>query len=280
MKVFLNGKIIAAGDAKISPLDRSFLFGDGAYEVVPFFNRKPFEMLAHLERLQKTLDGIALANPYNINEWQKIINEVVATSETADLALYLQVSRGEYEKRDHVFPAITTPTVFIAPFAMSRPTAKMLSEGAEVITTEDKRWFFCNYKTTSLLGNVLARNLSAQAGAIETLLFRDGYLSEGSATNAFVVKNGEILIVPDTHLILKGITYSVVEKLVHKNKLPFQKRPVSKDEVFNADEIWLTSSTKMVLPITKIDGKAVGNGKVGEVFKKTNQLIWEYQAKS
>lgn len=280
MQVFLNGSILPIEQAKISPLDRAFLFGDGVYEVIPYFNKKPFELIPHLQRMQRTLDGIELTNPYNYDEWEKLINEVVASAEYSDVALYIQISRGEYTKRDHAYPANTKPTVFIAPLPMSRPTAEMINNGVSVVSTDDKRWFYCQFKTTALLGNVLARNLSAKVGAIETIMFREGFLSEASASNVFVVSNGEILIVPDDNLILRGITYEVVERLAKENNLPHSKRLISKAEVFSADEVWLTSSTKMVLPVTQIDDQKVGNGEVGEVFKNMFKLINDYQQKS
>ena len=279
MQVYLNGKILPIEEAKISPMDRSFLFGDGVYEVIPFFDKRPFELKAHLERLQRSLDGIYLPNPYSIDEWQKIIEQVVEVSQYSDLALYLQISRGEYSKRDHVFPEHLKPTIFIAPFELHRPTERILTEGIEVVTTEDQRWFHCNLKTTSLLGNLLARCVSAKIDASETIMIRDGYVTEASAANIFVVKDNQVLIVPDDNLILRGITYSIIESLLAENNIAFQKRKITKDELINADEVWLSSSTKMVIPVTKIDGKIIKNGKAGPAFQTISKLIWQYQSR-
>ncbi len=273
MTAYLNGQYLPLAEAKISPMDRGFLFGDGAYEVIPVYSRFPFRMDEHLRRMQTTLDGIRLVNPYTIEEWRAIILHIIATADFTDQAVYLQVTRGADGhgaelRRDQAFPKVVTPTVFVYTAKMVNPSAAQHEAGIACITTADIRWACCDMKTVSLLANCLTRQLAVDAGCIEAIMLRDGYLTEGAASNIFVVKNGVILTPPKNHLILPGITYDVVLELAARHGAAFEVRPVSEAEVRAADELWMTSSTKEVLPISILDGAPVGSGKPGPVGKQ------------
>ena len=258
---YLNGQYLPLSEARISPLDRGFLFADGVYEVIPVYNRVPFRGDEHLVRFQKSFDGIGLANPYSMDEWREIIANVIAKADFEDQAVYMQVTRGADVKRDAAFPkADVKPTVFVFTAPMVKPSAEARANGVAVVSAPDIRWTRCNFKTVSLLPNAMTRQISASVGATETVMFRDGFLTEGSASNIFVVKNGVILAVPQDNRILAGITYDVVIELAKKHGARYEVRMITENEVRNADELWVTSSTKEVLPITTLDGKPVGHG--------------------
>ncbi len=268
--VYLNGSFVALGDAKVSVLDRGFIFGDGVYELVPVYGREPFRLPHHLARLQRSLDGIGLANPYTNPQWEAIIRELVARQPYADQGVYFQVTRG-VAKRDHTFPKGVPPTVFMMSNPLASPTREQVERGVAVVTAEDNRWHRCDLKTISLLGNVLMRQLAAEAGAVETVMFRDGCLSEASASNVLVVIGGAIVVPPKDNLILPGITYDAAVEFAHEAGVPVVTRPVPKAEALAADEMWLSSSTKEVLAVTTVDGKPFAGGKPGPVFRK----IWD-----
>ncbi len=273
MTAYLNGQYLPIEEAKVSPMDRGFLFGDGAYEVIPVYSRCPFRMDEHLRRLQVTLDGIRLANPHTIEEWRAIILRIIASSEHGDQAVYLQVTRGAdgegaAVRRDQGFPKVVKPTVFVFTAKMVNPSAAQHESGIACITAADIRWARCDMKTVSLLANCLIRQLAVDAGCVETIMLRDGFLTEGAASNIFVVKNGVILTPPKDHQILPGITYDVVLELAAQHGAPCEVRPVSEAELRSADELWMTSSTKEVLPISTLDGKPVGSGKPGPVGRQ------------
>ena len=268
MIAFLNGQFLPLSEARISPLDRGFLFGDGAYEVIPVYSRCPFRMDEHLRRLQTTLDGIRLPNPHGIAQWREIILHIITHADFVDQAVYIQVTRGADSKRDQAFPHGVPPTVFVFTALMVNPSPAQRETGIAAITAPDLRWSRCDFKTVSLLPNVLARQLAADAGCVETIQLRDGYLTEGAASNIFVVKNGLILTPPKDHRILPGITCDVLLELAAQYAAPHEVRPVSEAELCSADEVWMTSSTKEVLPITTLDGQPVGNGKPGPVGRQ------------
>jgi D-alanine transaminase len=267
MTVYLNGRFLPIEEATISVLDRGFIFGDGVYEVIPIYARQPFRMAQHLKRLQYSLDGIRLANPHSDAEWASLIGELSMKQPFADQALYLQVTRGA-AKRDHAFPSVVAPTVFMMSNPIPTPSREQVEQGVAVVTAEDNRWHRCDLKTTSLLGNVLMRQLAADAGAIETVMFRDGYLTEASASNVLLVRDGSILAPPKDNLILPGITYDAALEFAQRAGIPIEVRPVQRAEALAADEMWLSSSTKEVLAVTKVDGKAFGSGLPGPLFKK------------
>src|SRR5438067_4325695 len=204
--VYLNGEFLALEDARVSVLDRGFIYGDGVYEVIPVYARQPFRMPHHLRRLQYSLDGIRLANPHTEAQWEALVRELIAKQPFLDQALYLQITRG-VAKRDHAFPPGVPPTIFMMSNPFPFPTREQIENGVAVVTAEDNRWRRCDLKTISLLGNVLMRQLAADAGAAETVMFRDGYLTEASSSNVLVVIDGTIVAPPKDNLILPGITY-------------------------------------------------------------------------
>lgn len=283
MQVYLNGRFLPLDEARISPLDRGFLFGDGVYEVIPVYSRRPFRIEEHLRRLQTSLDGIRLANPYSLGEWQRLIGDMIRLSEWEDQGVYLQVTRGAASSmplRDHPFPQPEPePTVFMLPGPLVTPSAAVLAAGATAVTRVDNRWLRCDLKTTALLANVLLRQEAVDAGCTETLLLRDGFLSEGSASNIFIVKNGLLLAPPKSNLMLPGVTYDVVLELAAANGVPSEVRPITEAELRAADEVWMTSSTKEVLAITTLDGQPVGTGRPGPLAQRMHALYQQFKNK-
>ena len=272
MIVYLNGKFLPIEDASISVLDRGFIYGDGVYELIPVYRRQPFRLPQHLARLQHSLDGIRLANPHTDAEWTSIVGEIIARQPFDDQGVYFQVTRG-VAKRDHTFPKDVPATVFMMSNPLATPSAEQIEHGVAVVTAEDNRWQRCDLKTISLVGNVLMRQLAADAGAVETVMFRDGHLTEASASNVLVAIGGGIVAPPKDRLILPGITYGAAWDLAREAGIAFEIRPVTKAEALSADEMWLTSSTKEVLAITTLDGQPFAGGKPGALFRKMHALF-------
>jgi D-alanine transaminase len=283
-RVFLSGQWLPADEARVSVMDRGFLFGDGVYEVIPVYSRQPFRLEQHLARLQKSLDGIQLANPYRLEEWIAIVLQLAGEAEWQDQSIYIQVTRGPMAVRNHAFPKEITPTVLLLAEAMSTPPASQREQGIAAVSAADIRWLRCDLKTTSLLANCLLRQLAVSAGCVETVLFRDGFLTEGSASSIFVVKDGVLLAPIKNHLMLPGITYDVVLELAAQHGLPHEVRDITEAETRDADELWMCSSTKEVLPIVALDGRAVGKtagtgGTPGPVFTRMYDWYQEFKAK-
>lgn len=264
--VYLNGSYLPMSEARVPVLDRGFIFGDGVYEVIPVYARAPFRLEQHLRRLQYSLDGIRMANPCSDAEWRRLMLGLIDRCPHDDQSLYLQVTRG-VARRDHAFPKDARPTVFMMTGALSTPSPELLAGGACAVTAADNRWLRCDIKSTALLGNVLLRQLAVDAGAHETVLIRDGFLTEGSASNVFVVRDGVILAPPKSNLILPGTTYDVIVELAEAGGMPIEIRPVSEGELRAADELWITSATREVLAVTRLDGRPVGAGTPGPVFR-------------
>jgi D-alanine transaminase len=269
--VYLNGRFLPLHEACIPVLDRGFIFGDGVYEVIPAYSGHPFRMAQHLARLQTSLDAIRLPNPLSVVQWGRLVKKLIGLNEGKDQAVYLQVTRG-VAKRDHAFPAAATPTVFMMSNAMSTPARSLVQRGCSCVSATDNRWLRCDIKSTSLLGNVLMRQRAAEADCLETLMFRDGFLSEASSSNVLVVHGRTVSAPPNNHLVLPGTTNDVVIELLRKARIPLSLREIHEDEVRAADEIWLTSATKEVLAVTRLDGVPVGGGKPGPVFKRVYKL--------
>jgi len=274
----LNGAFLPLEDARVPVLDRGFIFGDGVYEVIPVYSRHPFRLAEHLQRLQHSMEGIRLANPHSDAEWHELVRELVARNAGEDQYLYLHITRG-VARRDHAFPpADTPPTVFMMSSPLT-PAAQALREhGVSAITAPDNRWLRCDIKAISLLPNVLLRQLAVEAGAAETVMLREGFLSEGAASNIFVVKDGVLFAPPKDHLMLPGITYDVVLELAAAHGIPARVAPVAESTLRSADEIWLTSSTREVQAITRLDGNPVGTGEPGPLFRKMDQFYQDYKA--
>jgi D-alanine transaminase len=268
--VYLNGEFMPITEARVSVLDRGFIYGDGVYEVVPVYGREPFRMPQHLARLRHSLDGVGMPHPMSDAAWTDLLRALVAKQPFADQAVYFQVTRG-VAKRDHAFPKGVPPTVFMMSNPLTLPSREQVERGVAVVTADDNRWQRCDLKTTSLLGNVLMRQLAADAGAVETVMFRDGLLTEASASNVLAVIDGVIVAPPKDHLILPGITYDATLEFAQTAGMPLVVRAVRRDEALAAAELWLSSSTKEVLAITTVDGQPFGGGKPGPVFRR----VWE-----
>ncbi len=274
--VYLNGDFLAADQAKISVFDRGFLLGDGVYEVIPVYNGHSFQLSNHLARLQASLDGVKMKNPLSTLEWQSMIAQLIERNGCGDQSLYLQVTRG-VAARDHVFPKGVTPTVF----AMSNPLLSLpenyKKQGIAAITLSDIRWQNCNIKAISLLANSLLKQQALEAGAQEALLIRDGYLTEGAASNAYVVINGTIYTSPKDTTILPGITRQVLISLANNAAIPLIEKAVTTTQLQQADEVWVSSSTREILPITELDGDSVGKGVPGPLWQQIDKLYQHYK---
>ncbi|MBU0751626.1 MAG: D-amino acid aminotransferase [Gammaproteobacteria bacterium] len=258
--VYLNGEFMPLAEARVPVMDRGFLFGDGVYEVIPVYSRRPFRLTEHLRRLHASLAAIRLEPPHGEAEWGAIVERIVAAADFADQSVYLQVTRGPMAVRNHAIPNVVTPTVFVMTEPLVTPPAELREQGIAAVSAADNRWLRCDIKATSLLANCLLRSRAVDHGCAETVLFRDGFLIEGAASNIFAVKDGVLLAPIKNHLMLPGITYDVVLELAARHGLPVQVRDVLEDEARNADELWMTSSTKEVLPIVMLDDKKVGAG--------------------
>jgi D-alanine transaminase len=274
--VFLNGEVLPLEEAKVPVLDRGFIFGDGVYELVPVYSRVAFRLDEHLARLERSLGEAKIRNPYSPQRWREIIYQLVDAQPFEDQGVYFQVTRG-VAKRDHAFPKDAQPTVFMMSNPLVNPPRAQVEAGGTAVSAQDNRWLRCDIKSISLLGNVLARQISADAGAAETILFRDGRLTEASASNVFIVKRGVIVSPPKSSLILPGITYDVMAELARANGMPLEFREVPEVDVRAADEIWVTSSSKEVLAIVSLDGRKVGDGKPGPQFRRMYELYQEFK---
>jgi len=245
---------------------------------VPVYSRVPFRLDEHLARLERSLGEAKIRNPYSRARWREIIYRLIDAQPFEDQGVYFQVTRG-VAKRDHAFPKDAQPTVFMMSNPLVNPPRAQVDAGGAAVSAQDNRWHRCDIKSISLLGNVLARQISAEAGAAETILFRDGKLTEASASNVFIVRGGVIVSPPKTSLILPGITYDVVAELARANAMPLEFREVAEAEVRSADEIWVTSSSKEVLAIVTLDGRKVGDGKPGPLFRRMHELYQEFKRK-
>ena len=276
--VYLNGHFLPLAAADVSPLDRGFLYGDGVYEVIPVYSRRPFRIDEHLKRLQATLAGIRLANPLAVDAWKDLISRLVESAPWEDQSIYLQVTRGADDKRDHAFPPATVPpTVFAFASPLVTPSAEVRACGVGAITVPDLRWARCDLKVVSLLANVLARQQAVDQGCAEALLIRDGFVKEGAASNIFVVRDGVLLAPPKTQLMLPGITYDVILELAERHGQALEVREIAEAELRAADEVWMTSSTKEILAITTLDGVPVGSGRPGPFGERMWQWYQDFK---
>lgn len=280
MNAYLNGVFLPLAEARVSALDRGFVFGDGVYEIVPVYSNKPFRLDAHLHRLQASLDGIRLANPHGMAEWRELIGRLVARQDFPDQSVCIQVTRGapvSAPLRDHPFPEGVAPTVFMfaQPLVTASPAQK--AAGARAVTAVDNRWLRCDIKAISLLANVLLRQRAVDADCAETVLLRDGFLTEGAASNIFVVKDGVLRSPPPSNLMLTGITYDVVLELAAAHGIPHELRAIPEAEVRNADELWMTSSTREIMPIVQLDDIPVGAGVAGPLAQRMDRLYQTFK---
>ena len=273
---YLNGEFLPLDQAKISVLDRGFIFGDAIYEVIPVYRRKPLRLAAHIARLQRSLDEIRIASPHSDGEWAGLIGDLVNYSEHDDQAVYLQVTRG-VAKREFGLLQGVEPTVFMLSSPFVSPPQQQIDNGVAAVSLVDFRWLRCDIKSTSLLGANMLRQFANDAGGAECVLFRDGYLTEGSSSNIFVVRNGVLVTPAKSRLALPGITYELLLELALANGVPTQVRDVAEPEVKAADELMLSASLRELLAITQLDGKPVGDGKPGEVFRRLYELFQAYK---
>jgi D-alanine transaminase len=278
MTVFLNGRLLPIEQATVSVLDRGFIFGDGVYELVPVYSRVPFRLEEHLARLERSLGETRIRNPYSRAQWRAHIYALIDAQPFEDQGIYFQVTRG-VAKRDHAFPVNVEPTVFMMSNPLVNPQPAQVEKGASAVSAQDYRWLRCDIKSISLIGNCLLRQISAEAGGAETILFREGKLTEASASNVFIVKRGVIQSPPKSNLILPGITYDVVVELARANGLPLEFKDIPEADVRAADELWVSSSSKEVLAIVELDGKRIGDGRPGPVFRRMFQLYQEFKQK-
>ena len=274
---YLNGEFLPLDQAKISVLDRGFIFGDAIYEVIPVYRRKPLRLAAHLARLNRSLSEIRIDAPLSDGDWTGIIDELIGFQASDDQAIYLQVSRGVAKREFGLLQGIE-PTVFVVSNPFLPPPKQHIDNGIAAVSLPDFRWLRCDIKSTSLLGANMLRQFANDAGGAECVLFRDGLLTEGSSSNIFVVKNGVLITPPKSRLILPGITYDLLLELASANDVPTQVRDVPEIEVKTADELMLSASLRELLAITQLDGKPVGSGAPGPVFKRLYELFATYKA--
>lgn len=274
--VYLNGEFLPSDQARVSVFDRGFIFGDGVYEVIPVFGGRLFRLPHHLARLEASLAAIRLRNPHAASEWNTIFTRLMAQNGTGDQSIYLQVTRG-VAPRDHAFPPNVTPTVFAYAQPLKYPPAEQLAQGVAAITTEDIRWRRCDIKAIALLANALLRQQAIEQGAVEAILVRDGFVTEGAASNIFIFSGNRLVTPPKGPYILPGVTRDLVVEIARAKNIPCDEQAVSIEALRSADEIWLTSSTKEILPITHLDGRPVGSGKPGPMHARMFALYKEYK---
>ncbi len=275
--VYLNGKTLPIEEACVSVLDRGFLLGDGVYEVIPAYAGKLFRLDQHLERLNNSLGAIGIINPHTHDEWKTILQKLVTEHGTDDYSVYLQVTRGVAAKRDHVFPEEVIPTVFVMCNPIPPVDDTILQYGVTAITLDDIRWKRCDIKAITLLANVILKQEAHDSDAAEAILIKDGMALEGAASNLFIVMKGKIITPPKSNQLLPGVTRDLVLELAEVNGIPFKERPVMKQELLNAQEIWLTSSTREILPVTKLDNERVNDGKPGAFWINMIDLYRQYK---
>lgn len=274
--VYLNGKYLPLNEAKVSVLDRGFIFGDGVYEVIPSYGSKALRFEHHMQRLQNSLDAVRIKNPLSNAQWQEIINKLISETDSQDQYIYLHITRG-VACRDHRFPDEAKPTVFVMSNVLNPVEARLLETGIAAVTLDDIRWQYCNIKAIALLPNILLRQQAIDKGAAEAILIRDGNMTEGAASNIFIVSDGVIKTPPKDNKLLPGITRDLVVELAKSHNMPIEETTISEKEFLAADEIWLTSSTKEILPITKINDQQVANGKPGAVWRDMYSKYQDYK---
>jgi D-alanine transaminase len=272
----LNGDYLPLADARVSPLDRAFLFGDAVYEVLPIYAARPFRLREHLDRLNRSLAGIRMPPPRSHVEWAHMCRELISRNSAGEAYLYLQVTRGAELGRNHAWPENLKPTLFAYVTALEPLPAAILDEGVSAVTAAETRWARRDIKSTALLANILLKKLGADAGAFETIMLENGELTEGSSTTVHVVKDGVIHTPPNGHHILPGTTRDVVTELAARLDLRCESRRVTEAMLRAADEIWLAFATRGVLPVTTLDGAPVGSGKPGPLFKRMSAAFAGY----
>ncbi|MEW6648033.1 MAG: D-amino acid aminotransferase [Pseudomonadota bacterium] len=274
--VYLNGSFLPVHEAHVSVMDRGFLFGDGVYEVIPVYGGRAFRLEHHLQRLDHSLQGVRIGNPLDHGQWSDVLTALIRHNGGGDQSLYLQVTRGVAPRRDHAFPAGVPPTVFAMSTPLSEPGATVQG-GITAVTVDDIRWKHCDIKAITLLPNVLMRQQAIDAGAAEAILLRDGHATEGSASNVFIVRDGVVITPPKSNLLLPGITRDLAVELCHANDIPCREADISEADLRNADEVWVTSSTREVVAVTQLDGQPIGDGRPGPLWQRISALYSAYK---
>jgi len=274
---YINGDFVPFDEARISPFDRGFLFGDGVYEVMPIYSGRPFRFQSHLERLERSCRELRMDNPLTADQWRRLVATLIERNGSGDQYIYWQVTRGAERGRNHAPLPDVPRTIFAFCAPLPVITAATLEKGLACVTAQDTRWARCDIKSVALLANVLLRQLSVDAGASETILFRDGELTDASSSTVYVVKDGELRAPPNSHAILPGITRSVLEEVADRARIPYRISRVTETELRSADEIWLTSATREVAAVTTLDGKPVRNGKPGPLWQRAYAAFQDYK---
>ncbi|MES0326907.1 MAG: D-amino acid aminotransferase [Gammaproteobacteria bacterium] len=275
--VFLNGEYLPVEQATVSVLDRGFLFGDGIYEVIPVFGLKPLRIDEHLQRLQNSLSRISMDNPFDNDAWKQIFDKLLAQNPGDDRAIYLQITRGAHPVRDLKIQAANCPTIFMMVLQVGAVDVSELEKGIETVTIDDFRWHACDIKSISLVANVMLREQATQSGVIDAILVREGYVTEGTASNFFMVKDNVLYTPPTSQHLLPGITRDLVLELARENGIKCEVRQIAEAELESADEIWLTSSTREIAPVIRLNGKDVANARAGLVWKKMIHIYQDYK---
>lgn len=275
--VYLDGEYLPLSQAKVSVLDRGFLFGDGVYEVVPVFGGRPLRLREHLDRLQRSMDRVSLHNPLTRSQWQRIFDGLLDKNPGDDRAIYLQVTRGVAPIRDLSVGAGTRPTVFVMVNEIRQADFTELQAGISAIKVEDFRWKACDIKSISLIANVMIRLRANQSEVVDAILVRDGLVTEATASNVFLVNRGIISTPTKSEHLLAGITRDLVIELARANGLTVEERDIDENELETADEIWLTSSTREIAPVVRLDDRVVGHGVAGECWKKMVTIYSHYK---
>lgn len=271
--VYLNGDYLPLADAKISVMDRGFLFGDGVYEVIPAYSGQLFRLEDHLERLDNSLRAIRLQNPHSHDQWRNLLTPLLKKG--LDQSVYLQITRGTAPKRDHAFPANVTPTVFAMVSGITPHSDP--DNGVKALSMEDSRWKLCDTKAITLLANVLLRQEAVDNGCAEAILFKENYLTEGAASNVFAVIDGILMTPPKSPAILPGITRDVILEIARKSNIPCSEQAISKADIKKASELWITSSTREIIPVVELDSEKIADGKPGPVWKTFYKLFQEHK---
>jgi D-alanine transaminase len=275
--VYLNGEFVPLEEARVPVLDRGFLFGDGVYEVIPVYGGKLFRLQHHLQRLNNSLTAVRIANPLQDQEWHAMLQQLLTRNDHAgDASVYLQVTRG-VAVRDHAFPDNAVPTVFAMTNPIKPPPAEHYEKGVNVVLLDDIRWQRCNIKAITLLANVLLKQDALDAGATEAILMRDGEVTEGTASNVFIVKDGLLLTPPAGPYLLPGITRDLVLELARDNAIVCAEARLTPADLAAADEIWLTSSTREIVPVTRLNDQPVAGGRPGEVFRQMHTIYSDFK---
>jgi D-alanine transaminase len=277
--VYLNGEFMPLGQACVPVLDRGFLLGDGVYEVIPVYGGHLFRLAQHLQRLRHSLESVRIADPLTPDEWSTVLHELVALNSGGDQSVYLQVTRGVATKRDHAFPRDVTPTIFLMSNPLPPADSDITESGIAAITLEDIRWNRCDIKAITLLANVLLRQQALDENAAEAILIREGYATEGAASNLFMVKDGVLVTPPKGPQLLPGITRDLILELANENDIANREASIPANTLAAADEIWLTSSTREVLAVTSLNGNPVGSGRPGPVWSRMREIYRDYKNK-